>query len=181
MKKSFIILLTILFMFGVVGAANAIPYTDVYDPGGLLRMDYRDKRGSNSMLWEFDITDSGFNPATQDVISASVTLSLLDDRRDPFPWIEVATIDFGTNKFFWEVNSGDVSFVLASLITLSDYGQVTAELNCIYGDFYFDAARLDAEGTEPISAHAAEPGSMFMFGTGLIGVGLIVRKKFRKV
>ena len=176
MKKSLVIFCAILFVLRVAGAASAIPYTDLYDAGH-----YRmDQRGSNSSVsWTFDITDDGFNPETQDVTSASVTLNLSDDGWD---WFEVAQLDLGTNKFLWEVDSGDISFKITSFITLSEYGTVDATLKSIGGDYYFDTATLYAEGTELVpNAHASEPASMFMFGTGLIGVAFIVRKKLGKV
>jgi hypothetical protein len=176
MKKFLVIFSVILFVFRGAGAASPIPYTDIYDVDHY----YMDWYGSNSSVsWTFDITDDGFDHATQDVTSAFVTLNLSDDSWD---WFEIATLDVGTNKFLWEVDSGDISFTITSLITLSEYGTVDATVRSKMGDFYFNTATLFAEGTELIpTAHAAEPATMFMFGTGLIGMAFIVRKKFGKV
>ena len=180
MKKLLVISCAMLLVFGVAGAASAIPYTDLYDAGGY----YMDPRGSNSSFsWIFDITDDGFIPETQDVTSALVILYLSDDSR--WDWFERAVLDVGENRFRWEVDSGDISFTITSLITLSEYGTVDATFRSRRGDFYFNTATLFAEGTEPNtnpnSAHASEPASMFMFGTGLIGVAFLSRKKFGKV
>jgi hypothetical protein len=164
-------------MFKFAGAANAIPYTDFYD----VKHYYMDSSGSNSSFtWTFDIIDEGFNPETQDVTSASVTLNLSDDRKDRFPWIEYAYLDLGENYFFWEADSSDINFVVTSIMTLSDYGRIDATLRCLIGDFYFNDATLYVDGTDPIlnSAHAKEPVSLFMFGTGLIGLAFLGRKKF---
>jgi len=175
LKKILAIFCATLFVLGVAGAAMAIPYTDFYDAGNY----YMDPRGTNSSVsWTFDITPE-FNPEIQDVTSAFVTLGLSDDSWD---WFERAVLDVGTNKFRWEVDTGDVSFSITSLITLSDYGTVDANLRSRRGDFYFNTATLFAEGTDPIpnTAHAAEPAAMFMFGSGLIGVAFLGRKKFGK-
>jgi len=173
MKKFLVIYCVILFVFGVAGAASALPYTDFYNAGHF----YVDPYGANrSVSWTFDITDDGFDPATQDVTSALVTLNLSDDSWD---WWEIATIDVGTNRFHWEVDSGDVRFTINSLITLSEYGTVDATLRSRMGDYYFNTAELYAEDTELVpTAHTSEPATMFMFGTGLIGVAFIARKKF---
>jgi len=178
MKKLLVNFCTILLVLGVAGAANAIPYTDFYDAEKFSMNPF------DSVFWTFDITNDGFNPETQDVTSASVKLNLSDDKRDRFPWVEVAVLGVGTNVFGWEVDSGNVSFALTSLMTLSDTGHIDAALICLWGDFIFNSSTLNAVGTEPVAAvaaHAAEPASMFLFGTGLIGIAVIVRKKFRKV
>lgn len=175
MKKFLVKFCATLFILGVAGAAMAIPYTDIYNAGHY----YMDPRGTNSSVsWTFDITPE-FNPEIQDVTSAFVTLGLSDDSWD---WFEIAVLDVGTNKFRWEVDTGDVSFSIRSLITLSDYGTVDANLICRWGDFYFNTAILYAEGTDPIlnSAHASEPTSMFMFGFGLIGVAFLWKKEVWK-
>jgi hypothetical protein len=175
MKKLLLSSLAILFVLGIGSSAMAIPYTYFYNAGHY----YMDPRGTNSSVsWTFDITPE-FNPEIQDVTSASVTLGLSDDSWD---WFERAVLDVGTNKFRWEVDTGDISFSITSLITLSNYGTVDANLTSRKGDFYFNTAMLYAAGTDPIlnSAHAAEPTTMFMFGVGLIGVAFLGRKKFGK-
>ena len=165
-------------MLGVGGAAMAIPYKDIYDAQNY----YMDPWGTNSSRsWTFDITEDGFNPETQDVTSASVTLNFSDDK-DRRNYTEWALLDVGENIFLWEVDSGNIGFTLMSTISLSETGLVEADLYSLIGDFYFNTAELYAEGTDlPISAHASEPVSMFMFGSGLIGVAFLGRKKFGKV
>jgi len=175
MKKILVIFCAILFVLGFAGSANAISYTDLYESGILM--------GSfSSVSWTFDINKDGFNPETQDVTSASVTLNLSDDK-EKWYYTEWAILDVGENWFLWEVDSGRINYSLMSTMTLSDSGFVDADLYNVGGDFVFNTAKLYAEGTDPIpnSAHTSEPATMFMFGSGLIGVAFLGRKKFGKI
>jgi len=174
MKKFLVNSLAILFLLGVASAAMAIPYKDFYDA----KHYYMDPRGSNSTVsWTFEITDDGFNPETQDVTSAFVKLNLSDDSWD---WFERSYFDVGINRFHWEVDSGDISFTITSLITPSNPGTVGTTSLSRRGDFYHNTGSLYIEDAEfiPIFAHTSEPATIFMFGTGLIGVAFIGRKKF---
>lgn len=179
MKKIYVLLSLFLVVLGAVGTASAIPYTDSYNAGhkymsgsllGLLN-------GANSeVTWTFDITDSGFNPVTQDVTSASVALHLQDDSGLDF--LEFAHLNVGTNNFYWEVNTGDSVFGINSLISLSDTGTVVATLRALLGDFYFNSADLYAEGTAPsATAPVPEPTVLLLFGTGLVGLCFVTRRR----
>ncbi len=169
-------------VFGMVGTASAIPYTDTYDAGHIYM------RGSlfgsdDSVSWTFDITDNGFNPNTQDVISASVGLNLSDDGCDFF---EFARLNVGDNRFYWEVDNGNISFAITSLMSLSDTGKVAATLTARWGDFYFNSATLSAIGTKPdpsggdVPAPVPEPSTILLMGTGILGLVAYGRKRYHK-
>jgi hypothetical protein len=76
MKKLLMFICALMLVCSIGGVAGAIPYSDTYDASH-----YRmDPWGANSSVtWTFDITDDGFNPNTQDVTSASVSLNFSDD------------------------------------------------------------------------------------------------------
>lgn len=187
MKKLLMFLCTLTLVFGIVGVAGAISYPDTYDAGGIL-MSGSLFGSDDSVTWTFDITDedSGFfNPVTQDVTSAQISLSL-EDHTGCFDFWEFANLDVGDNSFNWEVNTGDISFTIASLMTLSESGTVDATLTATLGDFYFNSATLTAIGTEPGStiddaaAPVPEPSTIMLMGTGILGLVAYGRKRYHK-
>jgi hypothetical protein len=185
MKKILMFICAVTLVLGMAGTASAIPYTDTYDAGHVYM------RGSlfgsdDSVSWTFDITDpasGGFNPGTQDVTSASVRLNFSDDGWDFF---EFARLDVGENRFYWEVDTGNVGFAITSLMTLSDTGRVAATLTARWGDFYFNSATLSAIGTEldpsggDAPAPVPEPSTILLMGTGILGLVAYGRKRYNK-
>ena len=102
MKRLIILLVSLALVFGAVDMVSAISYTDIHIANLFMRSGY-------STQWIFDITDpQGFDPNTQDVTSASISLNLADDSGCDF-W-EFANLRVGENRFFWEVDTGNTSF-----------------------------------------------------------------------
>ena len=178
MKKFLMFLCAVTLVLGLVGSASAVPYTDIYNAGNLYMSGHSvwTHDDDDSISWTFDITDDGFNPTTQDVTSAEVELNFQDDSRHD--WWEFASLSVGDNSFVWEVNSGDISYTLTSLMTLSDTGQVDATLTARGGDFFFNSATLTAEATD--AAPVPEPSTILLMGIGLLGLVGYSRKRSKK-
>lgn len=162
-------------ILGSASVVYALPYSDLYDAGGIYM--HGGLLGGDAKFWTFDITKDGFNPEAQDITAATITLNFTDSR-SWWDWSEFAYLDVGTNNFLWEVDTGDASFQLSSLMTLSDTGKVDASLTAIWGDFKFNFALLTADGTLPDieTSPIPEPAAILLFGTGLTGLAFVARR-----
>jgi len=181
MKKFLMLASLFLLILSTAGSVYAIPYTDFFDANRNMKM-------FDVVSWTFDITDGldGFDPEHQDITSASIQLSLSDDGDSDRKWYfqEAAYLNIGSNHFIWEVDTGDITFEMSSLVTLNKYGIVNATLAALWGDFYFDSALLTAEGTVPdggagTTAPVPECATIFLLGAGLISLATVTRRKLK--
>ncbi len=168
MKK---FLFAVTFIFGAVGAANAsVIHTDTYTNANAGTIMSGSLFGAkDSVSWQFNILGDGYNPASEEVTAATVSLNLSDDGGF-FDWFEFATLDVGTNLFFWEVDTGTSSFSIDSLMVLSSTGILDVTLTAVSGDFYFNSATLDATARS-----VSGPASLALLGLGLLGLSAVRR------
>ncbi len=169
--KKFLFAMT--FVFGVAGAANAgVIHTDTYTNADADTIMSGSLFGAkDSVSWQFNILDDGYNPANEEITSATVSLNLADDGGF-FDWFEFATLDVGTNVFFWEVDTGTSTFSIDSLMVLSSTGMLDVTLTAISGDFYFNSATLMATA-ESVSG----PATLALLGLGLLSLGAARRRR----
>ncbi|VAW95086.1 RND efflux system, inner membrane transporter CmeB [hydrothermal vent metagenome] len=169
---------TLILALGTTGIVNAnIVYTDTYDAGGI-RMNGTLFGADDSVSWQFNILDAGYNPASQEITSATIGLNLRDDRGwfERFLIPEFANLSAGLNTYSWEVDTGTSSFSIDSLLTLSDTGLLDVTLVATFGDFYFDYATLTVDAVNG-AVQIPEPTSLALMGLGLLGLAFVQRRK----
>jgi hypothetical protein len=161
------------------GAAHAGPmtWTDYYDfrPDVLLG-------AGDTKLFTHDITDgpNGFNRLTDDVSSYQLVFNLYDDRYDSFwnsketavAWLGASGV-YGFNLTGTEYGG----WTLIGALQLELTGRLTVAITSLLGDFYLGSSTLTVQGTSPNSSSVPEPGTRALFGTALLGFGLIRRKR----
>lgn len=188
--------------FGAFGTASAGPitYTTIYNAGNQfitatpICLPLPGCNGVNSVSWTFNILNSGYNPAVQDIVSATIALSLRDDGGllDSF---EYASLSSGSNSFSFQVATGVNSMALNSLLILSGTGMLSVTLVATGGDFYFNSATLTANAADKVitpagpgtptgpspTAPISEPATLSLLGIALLGLAMIQRRRTRSV
>lgn len=182
MKKRFGILILVIFFIGIANVAMSAPYTwtDIVNENVLI---------TDSYTYTHDITDGadgfvGYLDGGDDIIySYSLTIQLWDDggRRD---YGELAFIDqpglFGDGLYNFSYTSAEYGWSLAGVVSLNIDGLLSITIDSVYGDFIFGVSTLVAEGDNGSSAPVPEPTTLFLLGTGLVGIAGASRKKIFK-
>lgn len=168
MKNMLICACLVMALFVSTGTtevwATTFNYTDYYDavPNVFLY------KWNTTYNYTHDINDNGFNPLTDIITSADITLGLRDDSW--FDLWEYAYFSFdGQTTSTYEIDTGDYSFSISANLLQND-GLLDVTINRTYGDFYFDDSELNVQGNV-----IPEPGTFLLLGTGLLGFGIVAR------
>jgi hypothetical protein len=160
----------------ICGVASAGPmiWTDYYNfqPDRLIT-------AGNGVKFTHDITDgvNGFNDATDDVSFYGLVFDLYDDA-DGYREtnLELAVASGGAASAYFWLGGVEIGLpTLSGFYQLNDTGLLTVTITSLLGDFYLGASTLTAVGTR--SAAVPEPGTLALFGTALLGFGLLRRKR----
>lgn len=155
---------------GLCGVANAGPMTwnDYYDfqPDRFLT-------AGDTALFTHDITDgaNGFNTSTDNVTSYQLVFDLYDDQ-DRSGELAVAWLG-GSGDYFNLSGTEYGGWTLIGRAQLELTGQLTVAISSLLGDFYLGSSRLTVQGVRAVP----EPGMLALFGAGLLGLGLVRRKR----
>ncbi|MBF0483968.1 MAG: PEP-CTERM sorting domain-containing protein [Candidatus Omnitrophica bacterium] len=170
MKK--LLLMVILFGAGLLIAtqAHALTFVDVVDP----EPDVALSMFNPSYTFTHNILDHGFNPATNTITSANISIRFWDQG---FDWIatENATISFDGNNDVanFEVDTGTYSYLVNAAYLQND-GLLNVTITRTWGNFWFEDSTLTVNANA--SSVVPEPISLLLMGSGLVGLFGLRRK-----
>lgn len=122
--------------------------------------------------WKHQYT---FEPAADHLLSGTLTLWLKDDERDE--WWNPLTWEFGfgiAEDGTWDIGSVDTGTYGYDIDVASlEDGMFAVTLRSLGGDFYIKKSVLEIAYV----ASVPEPGTLALFGCGLLGLGLARRRK----
>jgi hypothetical protein len=187
MKKLLVILSVFLLFLGFTGIASAAYFEDSWEDYD--RVGYYVGEGDTDFYYGLNISIADdFRPGIDYVTSAKLWFWLDDDSYDDaYEYAYVWSPGAGWN-YAGEVDQNEVfgSFSVAGggLWELNTFGTITVGVysDSLYdrqvNDFNWQGAKVEAYGYryEPVP----EPATMFLLGTGLIGLVGAGRKKFFK-
>jgi len=173
----FAILLALTCTSNVIAAT--VTYTDFYDAGPAgyygIKLGGTGWSSTDSDSWTFDITDDGYDPLTESITAATISLHLHDDKDGHHGYsLEYAQLTAGSTVFdTWEVDTGTEVFTLSSLTTLSNTGMLSMTLEAVSGDFYFKDSTLTATAVSAVPV----PAAAWLFGSGLLSLAGFARAR----
>lgn len=171
-------------LLGIVGAtvcgvasAGPMTWTDYYN----FNPDRYLKQGDTA-IWTHDITDgaNGFNWKTDDVSTYGLVFDLYDDQRDGKKEKEHALAWLGASgdyKSFDLKGTEKGGYSLIGYLQLELTGKLTVAITSLLGDFYLGSSTLTVKGVR--NSKVPEPGTLALFGTALLGFGLLRRKRIK--
>ena len=177
-------LATGLLLLGASGVALAdtMFYTETYSPGTNYKMS---TSYHTTVNWTFNLTDNpGWSTPGQTFNNGDIVISVQDDGGTG-DGNEKATFRFdgGSGPTNVEINNSAWSGIFTVDASQIADGLIFASLTATLGDFYFRDSQFNVTSSytppppPPNPNPAPEPATLFLMGSGLVGLASSLRRK----
>lgn len=183
MVKKFMAAAVVVGTIGFAGLAQALPITDTYTaPGGMVELST-----GITYIYQHNLLDDGFDPLTQTITNAVLTFSFGPQAGGN----DITVALDGTNAYSGKLNDllgSAEDDLIVNVSYLQSDGILEVKLTKGGGGgskFQFYGSTLfvdgvtetgDNEGT-PGGQEVPEPETLMLFGAGLMGLGLLRRRR----
>jgi len=158
-----------------VATGGPLSFEDVFNPNDVLFT----RNGLHTLEFTHDLTVDGFDPLTDTLTDATLSVYLRDDNDPSAEKVDIALDDL------WSFNNetiasgiGGTLFTFDVTALISTDGRLKVWLARQNGTFYFEQSILRAEAnrqdalTEPAQAAVPEPTSLSLLALGIAGLGV---------
>lgn len=167
-----------LLAAGTLASVQAIPvvgdivsFSDTVRPSTAVSLNTNASLGATSHSYTHSILDEGYEPRKYEILRAAIYIDVYDDGpNDGSERVKVVldNISYAGNQ---EVDYGILPFTINTKY-IQQEGRLTVNLVARNGDFLFRASQLDVDAVV-----VPEPGTMALFGAGLLGLGFLARRR----